>query len=183
LDDELGISLKPFLGYHGRAPYPPACHHRRVEQAPPGVPTLASWGRRLAAIIIDELLLFIPAAVGIVLIALDNFSDGIAPVAIAGLVILGLTLTVGQALYFTILNGNERGQTYGKRALRIRVIDERAGGSIGYGRSFARWGVPTVVNLFVGVFSLIDGLWPLWDARNQALHDKIAKSVVIRVQN
>lgn len=153
-----------------------------MEQAPPpGVPTLASWGRRLAAIIIDYLLLFIPAAIGIVLIALDNFSDGIAPVAIVGLVILGLTLTVGQAAYFTILNGNERSQTFGKRALGIRVIDERVGGPIGYGRSFGRWAVPFVVNFLCGFFSIIDGLWPLWDARNQALHDKVANSVVVRV--
>jgi uncharacterized RDD family membrane protein YckC len=143
---------------------------------------LASWGRRLAAILIDDLLLLIPAAIGIVLVAVDNFDNGVAPVAIVGLVILGLTLTVGQAAYFTILNGNERGQTYGKRLLGIRVIDEAVGGPIGYGRSFGRWAVPAVVNFFCGIFGLVDGLWPLWDDRNQALHDKVAKSVVIRVQ-
>jgi hypothetical protein len=42
--------------------------------------------------------------------------------------------------------------------------------------------VPALVNFFCGVFSIIDGLWPLWDDRNQALHDKVAKSVGIRVQ-
>lgn len=56
------------------------------------------------------------------------------------------------------------------------------GGPIGFGRSFGRWAVPALVNFFCGVFSIIDGLWPLWDDRNQALHDKVAKSVGIRVQ-
>lgn len=154
-----------------------------MEEAPPGAPILASWGRRLAAILIDYLIVLAPAAVGIVLIALDNFDNGVTPVAIVGLVILFASITVGQALYFTILNGNERGQTYGKRALGIRVIDVGEGGPIGYGRSFARWGVPFVINLIFGFFSLIDDLWPLWDARNQALHDKFANSIVVRVQN
>lgn len=152
-----------------------------MEQAPSGVPTLAPWGRRFAAILIDYLVVLAPAAVGIVLIALDNFRNGIAPLSVVGLVLLFASITVGQALYFTILNGNERGQTYGKRALGIRVIDVKEGGPIGYGRSLARWGVPTVINLIFGFFFLIDDLWPLWDARNQALHDKFANSIVVRV--
>ena len=153
-----------------------------MEQAPSGAPILASWGRRAAAILIDSLIVLGAAAVGILLIAVDNFRDGIAPVAIVGLVILFSTITVGQALYFTILNGNERGQTYGKRALGIRVIDAQTGGPIGYGRSFGRWFVPFAVNSLCGVFSIVDDLWPLRDARNQALHDKVANSIVVRVQ-
>jgi len=144
-----------------------------VQPAPPGTPTLAPWARRFAAILIDYVLVLIPAAVGIVLIALDNFDDGIAPIAVVGLVLLVFSITVVQALYFTILNGNERGQTYGKRALGIRVIDAEEGGPIGYGRSLARWGVPFVINLIFGFFTLIDDLWPLWDAH----------SIVVREQN
>jgi len=34
---------------------------------------------------------------------------------------------------------------------------------------------------FFGLFTLLDGLWPLWDPNRQALHDKIAGSVVVRV--
>jgi uncharacterized RDD family membrane protein YckC len=28
---------------------------------------------------------------------------------------------------------------------------------------------------------ILDGLWPLWDAKNQMWHDKVATSVVVRV--
>jgi uncharacterized RDD family membrane protein YckC len=153
-----------------------------VEQAPPpGVPRLASWGRRLSAILIDNVLILIPAAVGVGLFAVGDSGDATA-LSVIGIVLVFVSITVGQAAYFTILNGNDRGQTYGKRLLGIRVIDEAVGGPIGYGRSFGRWAVPALVNFFCGVFSIIDGLWPLWDDRNQALHDKVAKSVVIRVQ-
>jgi uncharacterized RDD family membrane protein YckC len=34
---------------------------------------------------------------------------------------------------------------------------------------------------FFGLFTLLDGLWPLWDRARQALHDKIAGSVVVRL--
>ena len=154
-----------------------------MEQAPSGVPTLAPWGRRFAAILIDNLIVAIPVGIGAGLFYVGFTNDSLGWLGAIGIVLLIFSLTVGQALYFTILNGNARGQTYGKRALGIRVIDVREGGPIGFGRSFARWGVPTVVNLFVGVFSIVDGLWPLWDARNQALHDKVANSVVVRVPN
>ena len=189
LDYELGVPLELSLGNHGRAPYlvalgplGVACHDPHVEQAPPpGVPRLASWGRRLAAILIDDLIILIPAVIGVgVFFAGD--SSNVTALAAIGLVLVFASITVGQAVYFTILNGNERGQTYGKRLLGIRVIDEAAGGPIGYGRSFGRWAVPAAVNFFCGFFSIIDGLWPLWDDRNQALHDKVAKSVVIRLQ-
>jgi uncharacterized RDD family membrane protein YckC len=36
-----------------------------------------------------------------------------------------------------------------------------------------------LVVTFVGFF--VDSLWPLWDARAQAVHDKAADTVVIRL--
>ena len=32
------------------------------------------------------------------------------------------------------------------------------------------------------VYSLLDYLWPLWDDKKQAIHDKIAKTNVVRVR-
>jgi hypothetical protein len=31
------------------------------------------------------------------------------------------------------------------------------------------------------IWALLDYLWPLWDGRNQTLHDKVANSIVVRV--
>ena len=32
------------------------------------------------------------------------------------------------------------------------------------------------------LYSLLDDLWPLWDDKNQAIHDKIAKTNVVRLR-
>jgi uncharacterized RDD family membrane protein YckC len=70
-------------------------------------------------------------------------------------------------VYYTVLQGNERGQSYGKRALGIRVVSEQTGGSIGYGRAFGRYAIMVVFGLFF-LPIVLDYLWPLWDAKNQA---------------
>jgi uncharacterized RDD family membrane protein YckC len=87
-------------------------------------------------------------------------------------------------VYYAILNGSELGQTFGKRAMNIAVRDiGGTGGTIGPQRAGLRYvtvGLFRIVPFFV-VFTVLDGLWPLWDRRFQALHDKIAGSVVVRV--
>jgi len=82
-----------------------------------------------------------------------------------------------------VLNGSEAGQTFGKRVLGIAVRDAATGGAIGVQRAVLRYVVVGLfrVVLFFGLFTLLDGLWPLWDSQRQALHDKIAGSVVVRV--
>ena len=40
-----------------------------------------------------------------------------------------------------------------------------------------------VINLLMGlcfIVTILDYLWPLWDDRNQALHDKIVNTLVIQ---
>jgi uncharacterized RDD family membrane protein YckC len=82
-------------------------------------------------------------------------------------------------VYFTVLHGNERGQTFGKRALGIRVVGDESAESIGYGRALGRYAITFVFGVFV-IPVLVDYLWPLWDQKNQALHDKVVSSVVVR---
>ena len=38
------------------------------------------------------------------------------------------------------------------------------------------------VGSITGLYSLLDYLWPLWDDKKQAIHDKIAKTNVVRVR-
>jgi uncharacterized RDD family membrane protein YckC len=38
------------------------------------------------------------------------------------------------------------------------------------------------VTIILGLIWLLDMLFPLWDAKKQTLHDKIVKTVVIRVR-
>jgi hypothetical protein len=43
-----------------------------------------------------------------------------------------------------------------------------------------RWLVPGLINTVVGVYSIIDYLWPLWDFRNQRVTDKMFRTLVVR---
>ena len=80
--------------------------------------------------------------------------------------------------------GQRRGQTFGKQALAIRVVDLRGmpveGGTIVLREVVGKW-LPGLITS--GFYTLADDLWPLWDPRNQALHDKIASTLVVRAPN
>ena len=133
---------------------------------------LAPWGHRLGAYLIDEVFIRIVALCAVFALGLRHqFGGRILWLLMAG-------------AYYAVLNGSETGQTFGKRVFGIQVRDATGeGGTIGVGRAGLRFvtvGLFRIVPFF-GLFTLLDGLWPLWDPRRQALHDKIAGSVVVRV--
>ena len=132
---------------------------------------LAAWGQRLGAIVIDEIFIFIVTASAVFLFGLRHKFAG---------AVLSLVMA---AAYYAVLNGSEMGQTFGKRAFGIQVRDAASGETIGVERAALRYVVVGLFRVvpFFGLFTLLDGLWPLWDPRRQALHDKIAGSVVVRV--
>ncbi len=95
-----------------------------------------------------------------------------------------------------------KGQTPGKRLMGIRVV-RRNGDPVGWWRMFARevlikWFLIGIGFLAMAVdyfflyslftltsFSLaiaVDYLWPLWDRRRQALHDKVMGTAVVRAR-
>ena len=86
---------------------------------------------------------------------------------------------LAHAGYYTYFHGSSRGQTPGKMLLGIRVRAADFGGRLGYVPALGRYLVGAVL-WWVPFGGLLDGLWPLWDAKNQALHDKVAGSVVVR---
>jgi uncharacterized RDD family membrane protein YckC len=84
---------------------------------------------------------------------------------------LGLLISLA---YFTYFEG-ESGQTIGKRAAGIRVVDINGGGPIGYSRAFIRF-----VGRYISALVFFVGyLWMLWDPQKQTWHDKMANSVVV----
>ncbi len=123
-------------------------------------PTRAGWWPRFGAAMIDGLLVSL----------------------VAGLLSAGLHVSAARELtpllslaYFTILEGGPLGAGVGKRALGLRVVDKRTGGSIGYPRAFVRWltQIISALCLFLGY------LWMIWDPDRQCWHDKFAGDVVI----
>jgi uncharacterized RDD family membrane protein YckC len=141
----------------------------------------SEWWRRVVAILIDELI------IGIVVGPISTIAGSTHAQA---LLLLALNTAVSFP-YFGVMNGTRRGQTIGKIALGIRVCDNSSGEAIGWRRGMLRFVLPWLgaalplltVILVAPAFALelLDGLWPLWDGRRQALHDKIVNSAVVDV--
>ena len=129
-----------------------------VAASGPSGPRAGFW-QRFGAALIDGLLL---GAVNSILFAvLKGPGYGLG-------ILVSLT-------YFTYFEGGPNGQTLGKRALNIRVIDFQAGGPIGYGRGFIRW----IGRYVSGLVFLLGYFWMLWDREKQTWHDKFANDVVV----
>jgi uncharacterized RDD family membrane protein YckC len=132
-----------------------------------GVP-LADWWRRAAAVVIDTAVLWIP-----LMFATHSMGR-------LGRTAVGLVVGI---VYFSLLNGGARGQTLGKMVWNIRVRDAATGGPLGPVKAAVRYIVPAALASLIPILGLFvwltDGLWPLWDRRRQALHDKVAGSIVV----
>lgn len=166
---------------------------------------LAGWWHRVLARLVDGVLLAIVGLVVVVPLVApslnDNFADwmddvfaaaqsgaSVAPVlpfalesdllriSMAGLVV---------GLIYEIAMVHLVGGTVGKLVTGLRVRLRDAPGNPGMGTSALRGAVycflPQVP--YVGPFvSLLNYLWPVWDSKRQALHDKAAKTNVVRKQ-
>jgi uncharacterized RDD family membrane protein YckC len=141
---------------------------------------LAGWFRRVLALMIDLLIVWVVPVTCLTLglaAGGSNLEDDSVGAAVLFLAVLALTLL--WPLYFALFHAFGGGRTPGKRALGITVRDI-TGAKIGVGRAFGRAFFFLLLYFLGGIGLLIDGLWPLWDRRNQALHDKVVDTIVIR---
>ena len=140
---------------------------------------LASWGRRLAALLVDGGILS-AIVVGTLLAAGIPLEDVNATILDGSSLALILIFVLPKAIYDTAMIGS-RNQTFGKMALHIKVVDEADRVTpIGYARAFTRWLSTAFLWALFTVPGVLDHLWPLRDRRRQTFHDKFARSVVVR---
>jgi uncharacterized RDD family membrane protein YckC len=175
---------------------------------PDGVP-LAGWWWRVLAVIIDGIFLGVILAILSFPWFRDVFesyrdwfdeamdsgssnpdtsqlqSDIAGPLAIISLIslALGFLYNVGFLMW--------KQATPGKLVLGLRVRLRERPGPMPIGTVLLRWvgqygvGLLSLVPLagcLTFVYTLLDYLWPLWDDKKQAIHDKIAKTNVVRVR-
>lgn len=139
---------------------PPVAHVVPVVStvaAPSNSVHYAGFWIRLVAAFIDTLVLFIPAIIANLIIP----------------VVGGLILWI---IYKGLFLGNWNGQTLGKKACGIRVVDltlQPCSMGQAFGRSFAEF-VSTVI-------LLIGYLMAAFDGRKQSLHDKMAGTLHVYV--
>jgi uncharacterized RDD family membrane protein YckC len=128
--------------------------------APAASRTRAGFWKRVAGFVLD--------AISINLLAIPVYFVPYPAVSTVCFIVVWVT-------YFTLLDGGPNGQTIGRMALEIRVVDIDSGEPIGYARGLIRTlgRLPSELVLFLGYF------WMLWDGEKQGWHDKLARSVVV----
>jgi uncharacterized RDD family membrane protein YckC len=187
------------------AAWPMSHRHPVAVPRPQG---LAGVGARFMARLVDVLVVLVLAAVANFWFAIE-FWRSIRPVvtwamnqptnwdtipasadrAAQMMILMGVVLTAVWFAYEVPASANT-GQTLGKRIFGIRVVREESDERLGFGRSFRRWfrlawptpfwvvcyGVPLLLQVVDCLFLVIDR------RRRQALHDRIAQTVVVQVR-
>lgn len=193
-----GYGPPPGWGY--TSPPPP----RPAPLAPNGAP-LADFGDRLLAYLIDYAIL-----VGITLVFMiplfiyqfNLMSEWMATAPVTGSEDVGrlyadmlaamapllwaylvyIVLILGLYYVYRVELMFRTGQTVGKRVMKLRVVPLDPAATLTRGMATKRWFIDTVAAQFLGILSLLDGLWQLWDQPfRQCLHDKFAQTVVVKV--
>lgn len=147
---------------------------------------LSGWWRRVVAQIVDGLVIgIVSVAIGLIigLATLQQGTDLVdADGFVAGVILSSILVSIA---YYAVIMQRTNGQTLGKMATDIRVVRED-GSPVSAGWAVLRE-IVVIQLLFGGLGQflfglpiLLDYLWPLWDSGNQALHDKIVKSRVVR---
>jgi uncharacterized RDD family membrane protein YckC len=197
----------PWAGQTGQQPYQPmpggfGAQDDARSRTPDGQP-LAGWWHRVGARLIDGALLLVVAFVLLPLVAPGLMSDMMtwtmetddpfAPLPadimdrqLRWVLSIGVVGLVYEIVLVTLLGG-----TLGKLATGLRVRLREEPGKVGWGPSAIRalvyQGPGLLGNLspvlgFLSLFTIVDVLWPLWDGKRQALHDKAARTNVVRIR-
>ncbi|HEX5090003.1 MAG TPA: RDD family protein [Nocardioides sp.] len=178
---------------------------------PDGVP-LAGWWQRAAALLIDwvivtaiVLVIALPwirdiwhayrdalddlmndSGSGTTSTTASQLQDDVAgPAAIIGVITLAVEFCyhVGFLMW--------RQATPGKLVIGLRVRLRERPGRLPLGTVLLRWlgqfgirviGLVPFLGSVTGLYLLLDYLWPVWDDKKQAIHDKVAKTNVVRVR-
>jgi uncharacterized RDD family membrane protein YckC len=143
-------------------------------------PQLSDWWTRAAALVLDAVVVAaVAVAVAVVAIAVTGRSDDHMVKIIT--YAIGVPLGIAYAPLLMIRRGERNGQTLGKQAMGIRVVRD-GGAPIALGTAVLREliGRQLLIAVTFYLYAVPDYLWPIWDRRNQCLHDKIASTLVVR---
>ena len=95
-------------------------------------------------------------------------------------ILLPISIAITYLYFVTLMH--RLGQTFGKRAMKITIVNASDGAPITKTQARKRWLVEQPAGLLAPYFSYADGLWLLWDKPyQQCLHDKCAETVVVKI--
>ena len=93
-----------------------------------------------------------------------GLGEGFSGEGFSAVNVLRLVFFLGFPVFYYVYLHGAYGQTFGKMAMRIRVLNED-GTPIDFRKALFRW---------LGYF------WAAFDARKQGLHDRVCKTIVVR---
>ncbi|SCE80700.1 Uncharacterized membrane protein YckC, RDD family [Micromonospora purpureochromogenes] len=194
----------PYSGLPSYPPGPPGAPPRlpfpAVPLSPGGQP-LASFGDRLLAVLIDGLVLgaaslvvMVPAMIFFLAAVVPDLTATTAdgtyaepdPFAVllpllaleAGLILLLLAMSYVYQVEMMFRTG----ETVGKRVMKLRIVPLDPTAALDRKTAAKRWLAHQPAGMLIPGFSYVDGLWQLWDKPwQQCLHDKFARTVVVKV--
>jgi uncharacterized RDD family membrane protein YckC len=140
---------------------------------------IAEPWRRLVGFVIDWMILVMIALILVGVLQVDLGAGDALRLPTSVRIVQGL-LAAAYYIGFTV----SRGQTPGKMLIGTRVVMERTGQIPNLGPSVLRWVVPGIFVFLPGVSvvaAVIYG-WLVFDSRRRGLHDKAAKTVVVRAR-
>lgn len=118
----------------------------------------ATWFSRVCALLVDQVLLVVV----------------IVPALLLGP--LGVLVAAPFALWNYLIRPGRTGQSLGRTAMGISVVDAVDHKPIGVWRFFCR----SLAHIFDGLPMYLGYLWPLFDKHNRTFADMLARTVVIR---
>jgi uncharacterized RDD family membrane protein YckC len=122
---------------------------------------------RWFALVVDPVIAIILYFVGVGLFSAVSRDLGLTAAVILPLVYFGWFLSLLR-----------QGLTPGKKLMGLQVIDQQTGQIPGFGTMFIR----EIVGRFIsGLIFGLGYLWAIFDKNGQAWHDKIARTVVVKV--
>jgi uncharacterized RDD family membrane protein YckC len=138
-------------------------------------PRYAGFWRRFLAYLIDTVILWavLSGIASILGVPLDQTGQQEAPSP--EMIIFYLIAIILTWLYFVLSESSEKQATLGKMALKLIVTDE-AGRRISFARATGRFFGKLISGIILGIGYLM----VIWTAKKQALHDIIAKALIIR---
>ena len=134
---------------------------------PAGMPPFAGWWQRVGAWLLDNVL------IGLALSLIVSWSHSDALETLTGIIALAWAI-------YNAWRAGATGQSYGKRAVGIRLARLSDGKPVGGGYGLLRLLMNVVFSALCFIPGLLNYLWPLWDEKHQTWSDKIAGSVVVR---
>ncbi|MDI6103445.1 RDD family protein [Actinoplanes sp. NEAU-A12] len=140
----------------------------------PATAAYAGWGARVGAYLVDYL---VAVPFGILAVVLGMGTDAATGLpTINAFYYIFFLLAIVVSGYNRWFLAGKTGQSWGRKALGIRLVGENTGQPIGAGGAFVRDLAHILDSLACG----IGYLFPLWDAKKQTFADKVCKTLVVR---